>query len=166
MKANLESPYHLCQLVHPLLKASGVGHIVFLSSIAGVVALPALSIYSASKGIVMFLSRLFLKGSFPALCTRLMNSCCSSRSYQSAYQELGMWMGQRQYSDQRRRSVGRENHHSETSNSLSNLSIWMSHLPYADPANISVYLKLLRNNSSSPHIGLVRQNMANWLTLN
>ncbi|XP_056170250.1 tropinone reductase homolog At5g06060-like isoform X3 [Syzygium oleosum] len=57
LKANLESPYHLCQLVHPLLKASGVGHIVFLSSIAGVVALPALSIYSASKGAINQLTK-------------------------------------------------------------------------------------------------------------
>ncbi|KAK3419626.1 hypothetical protein EUGRSUZ_G00287, partial [Eucalyptus grandis] len=57
LKANLESPYHLCQLAHPLLKASGDGNIVFLSSIAGVVALPALSIYSASKGAINQLTK-------------------------------------------------------------------------------------------------------------
>lgn len=50
MSTNLESPYHLCQLAHPLLKASGNGSIVFVSSVAGVVALPMLSIYAASKG--------------------------------------------------------------------------------------------------------------------
>ena len=50
MATNFESPYHLCQLAHPLLKASGNGCIVFISSIAGVVALPALSVYAASKG--------------------------------------------------------------------------------------------------------------------
>ncbi|XP_010037803.2 tropinone reductase homolog At5g06060 [Eucalyptus grandis] len=57
LKANLESPYHLCQLAHPLLKASGDGNIVFLSSIAGEVALPALSIYSASKGAINQLTK-------------------------------------------------------------------------------------------------------------
>ncbi|KAK7339696.1 hypothetical protein VNO77_20377 [Canavalia gladiata] len=50
MGTNFESSYHLCQLAHPLLKASGYGSIVFLSSIAGLKALPLSSIYSASKG--------------------------------------------------------------------------------------------------------------------
>ncbi|KAK9290012.1 hypothetical protein L1049_008175 [Liquidambar formosana] len=50
MGTNFESAYHLCQLAHPLLKASGNGSIVFISSIAGVIALPTLSIYAASKG--------------------------------------------------------------------------------------------------------------------
>lgn len=50
MTTNVESPYHLSQLAHPLLKASGAASIVFVSSIAGVVALPKLSVYSASKG--------------------------------------------------------------------------------------------------------------------
>lgn len=50
MATNFESPYHMCQLAHPFLKASGSGCIVFISSIAGVVALPALSVYAASKG--------------------------------------------------------------------------------------------------------------------
>lgn len=54
MATNFESPYHLCQLAHPLLKASGDGCIVFISSIAGVVALPALSVYAASKGKIFF----------------------------------------------------------------------------------------------------------------
>ena len=47
---NLESPYHLSQMAHPLLKASGRGNIVFISSVAGKTALPALAVYSASKG--------------------------------------------------------------------------------------------------------------------
>ncbi|CAK7342810.1 unnamed protein product [Dovyalis caffra] len=47
---NVEASYHLCQLAHPLLKASGNGSIVFISSVAGVVALPSLSLYGASKG--------------------------------------------------------------------------------------------------------------------
>lgn len=50
MKTNLDSPYHLCQLSHPLLKASGNGSIVFVSSVAGVVGLPMLSLYALTKG--------------------------------------------------------------------------------------------------------------------
>ncbi|KAF2299230.1 hypothetical protein GH714_031053 [Hevea brasiliensis] len=57
MSTNLESPYHLCQLAHPLLKASGNGSIVFISSIAGVVALPMLSVYAATKGAINQLTR-------------------------------------------------------------------------------------------------------------
>ncbi|XP_050290501.1 tropinone reductase homolog At5g06060-like [Quercus robur] len=47
---NFESAYHLSQLSHPLLKASGAGSIVFISSVAGVVSLKNLSVYSATKG--------------------------------------------------------------------------------------------------------------------
>ncbi|GMP50874.1 hypothetical protein CsSME_00017309 [Camellia sinensis var. sinensis] len=50
MGTNFEASYHLCQLAHPLLKASGKGSIVFNSSVAGVVSLPRISIYAASKG--------------------------------------------------------------------------------------------------------------------
>ncbi|RVW49259.1 Tropinone reductase-like [Vitis vinifera] len=49
MTTNLESAYHLCQLAHPLLKASGAGSIVFISSVAGVVSLGTGSIYAATK---------------------------------------------------------------------------------------------------------------------
>ncbi|KAF9679950.1 hypothetical protein SADUNF_Sadunf06G0069000 [Salix dunnii] len=52
MNTNLHSPFHLCQLAHPLLKASGNGNIVFISSVAGLVSLPMLSVYSASKGML------------------------------------------------------------------------------------------------------------------
>ncbi|XP_024968964.1 tropinone reductase homolog At5g06060-like isoform X2 [Cynara cardunculus var. scolymus] len=37
MATNFESSFHLCQLAHPLLKASGVGSIVFISSVAGAI---------------------------------------------------------------------------------------------------------------------------------
>ncbi|KAI7740658.1 hypothetical protein M8C21_002798 [Ambrosia artemisiifolia] len=47
---NLESCYHMCQLAHPLLKTSGVGSIVFISSVAGLVHVAVGSIYSATKG--------------------------------------------------------------------------------------------------------------------
>jgi len=50
MATNFESAFHLTQLAHPLLKQSGCGSIVFISSIAGSKALPALSAYSATKG--------------------------------------------------------------------------------------------------------------------
>ncbi|KAK1417608.1 hypothetical protein QVD17_26738 [Tagetes erecta] len=50
MATNLESSYHMCQLAHPLLKTSGVGSIVFISSVAGLVNASVGSIYSASKG--------------------------------------------------------------------------------------------------------------------
>ena len=50
MAVNLDSAYHLCQLAYPLLKASGMGSIVFISSIAGVVSLGTGSVYAACKG--------------------------------------------------------------------------------------------------------------------
>ena len=50
MGTNFESSYHLCQLAHPLLKASGNGSIVFNSSMGSLVAFPLSSIYAASKG--------------------------------------------------------------------------------------------------------------------
>ncbi|KAK9050963.1 hypothetical protein SSX86_027588 [Deinandra increscens subsp. villosa] len=52
MATNLESSYHLCQLAHPLLKASGVGSIVFISSVAGLVHIFSGSIYGATKGLL------------------------------------------------------------------------------------------------------------------
>lgn len=50
MATNLESSYHLCQLAHPLLKASGNSSVVFISSVAGLVHLFSGSIYGATKG--------------------------------------------------------------------------------------------------------------------
>ncbi|XP_065851967.1 tropinone reductase homolog [Euphorbia lathyris] len=50
MSTNFESCFHLCQLAHPLMKASGGGSIVNISSIAtNVVAMPG-AVYAASKG--------------------------------------------------------------------------------------------------------------------
>lgn len=57
MATNLESAYHLSQLAYPLLKASGVGSIVFVSSVAGLVHLSSGSIYGATKGAVNQLTR-------------------------------------------------------------------------------------------------------------
>ncbi|WCJ28343.1 NAD(P)-binding Rossmann-fold superfamily protein [Euphorbia peplus] len=50
MGTNFESCFHLCQLAHPLLKASGYGSIVNISSIGSVVAAMPGAIYGASKG--------------------------------------------------------------------------------------------------------------------
>ncbi|XP_068485304.1 tropinone reductase 1-like [Phaseolus vulgaris] len=50
MSTNFESSYHMCQLAHPFLKQSGYGSIVLISSIAGVKAVPVVSVYAASKG--------------------------------------------------------------------------------------------------------------------
>ncbi|KAI3953536.1 hypothetical protein MKW92_005050 [Papaver armeniacum] len=47
-----DSGYGLSILAHPLLKTSGSGSIVFISSVAGVVAIPLLSNYSAFKGAI------------------------------------------------------------------------------------------------------------------
>ncbi|XP_034704478.1 tropinone reductase homolog At5g06060-like isoform X1 [Vitis riparia] len=59
MTTNLESAYHLCQLAHPLLKASGAGSIVFVSSVAGVVSLGTGSIYAATKAAINQLTKNF-----------------------------------------------------------------------------------------------------------
>ncbi|XP_031107515.1 tropinone reductase homolog At5g06060-like [Ipomoea triloba] len=50
MATNLESSYHLSQLAYPLLKASGAGSIVFVSSVAGLLHVYTGSIYGATKG--------------------------------------------------------------------------------------------------------------------
>ncbi|KAL2898874.1 hypothetical protein RDABS01_023956, partial [Bienertia sinuspersici] len=50
MGTNLESTFHLNQLAHPLLKASGFSSIILMSSVTGVVAVDVDSIYSITKG--------------------------------------------------------------------------------------------------------------------
>ncbi|XP_057550876.1 tropinone reductase homolog At1g07440-like [Amaranthus tricolor] len=50
MASNFESAYHLSQLAHPLLKSSGAGNIVFISSIASFMAFQVVSVYGAAKG--------------------------------------------------------------------------------------------------------------------
>lgn len=51
MSTNLESAFHLSQLAHPLLKASGSGSsIVFISSVVGLVGFDGICLYSATKG--------------------------------------------------------------------------------------------------------------------
>ncbi|XVF46578.1 hypothetical protein PTKIN_Ptkin03bG0038500 [Pterospermum kingtungense] len=50
MATNFDSAFHFSQLAYPLLKASGAGSIVFVSSLAGVLSLNIGSIYGATKG--------------------------------------------------------------------------------------------------------------------
>ncbi|XP_011048909.1 PREDICTED: tropinone reductase homolog At1g07440-like isoform X2 [Populus euphratica] len=58
MNINLGSAFHLSQLAHPLLKASGAGRIVFMSSVTSVVSInPQYPIYSAAKGAMNQLTR-------------------------------------------------------------------------------------------------------------
>ncbi|PON68844.1 Short-chain dehydrogenase/reductase [Trema orientale] len=57
MGTNFESAYNISQLAHPLLKASGAGSIVFVSSVAGVLAVNVGSIYSAAKGAINQLTK-------------------------------------------------------------------------------------------------------------
>ncbi|XP_065854594.1 tropinone reductase homolog [Euphorbia lathyris] len=59
MGTNFESCFHLCQLAHPLLKASGSGSIVNISSIASTVVTVPGAIYAASKGAMNELTKGF-----------------------------------------------------------------------------------------------------------
>lgn len=63
MTTNFESAYHLSQLSHPLLKASGNGSIVFISSVGGLVSVGSGSIYAATKCKLLFVKLSF----FPLL---------------------------------------------------------------------------------------------------
>ncbi|CDP12722.1 unnamed protein product [Coffea canephora] len=57
MSTNLESSFHFSQLAYPLLKATGIGNIVFISSIAGLVSVEGASVYAATKGAMNQLTR-------------------------------------------------------------------------------------------------------------
>ncbi|XP_074268020.1 tropinone reductase homolog At2g29340-like isoform X2 [Silene latifolia] len=57
MCTNLESSYHFCQLFYPLLKTSGFGSIIFMSSVAGVVSVDVGSLYGTTKGALNQLAR-------------------------------------------------------------------------------------------------------------
>ncbi|KAK4267962.1 hypothetical protein QN277_024678 [Acacia crassicarpa] len=57
MDTNFQSAYHLSQLAHPLLKASGNGTIVNISSVGGFKALPHHVAYAASKGAMNQITR-------------------------------------------------------------------------------------------------------------
>ncbi|KAL6644769.1 hypothetical protein ACP70R_016377 [Stipagrostis hirtigluma subsp. patula] len=57
MATNLESAYHLCQIAHPLLKLSGSGSIIFISSVAGVVGVFSGTLYAMTKGAINQLTK-------------------------------------------------------------------------------------------------------------
>ncbi|PHU20136.1 Tropinone reductase -like protein [Capsicum chinense] len=57
MGTNFEASYHLCQLAYPFLKASGKANIVFISSISGIMAIPFVSLYAATKGAINQLTK-------------------------------------------------------------------------------------------------------------
>ncbi|CAN0854382.1 Tropinone reductase homolog At2g29170 [Linum grandiflorum] len=57
MRTNLESAYSLSRLAHPLLKNSGEGSIVFMSSAAGVISLNAGSVYGMTKAAMVQLTK-------------------------------------------------------------------------------------------------------------
>ncbi|KAG6526993.1 tropinone reductase homolog At5g06060-like [Zingiber officinale] len=57
INTNLEAGFYLSQLAHPLLKASGRGNIIFISSIAGIEGYSSISIYGSSKGALHQLTR-------------------------------------------------------------------------------------------------------------
>ncbi|MCL7043442.1 hypothetical protein MKW94_022838 [Papaver nudicaule] len=59
MATSFDSAYHFSTLAHPLLKASGSGNIVFISSVAGVVAVRMVSNYSACKGAINQITKSF-----------------------------------------------------------------------------------------------------------
>nr|AFK35677.1 unknown [Medicago truncatula] len=57
MTTNLDSAYHLCQLTYPLLKESGNGSIVFISSVGSLTSVGTGSIYAASKAAINQLTK-------------------------------------------------------------------------------------------------------------
>ncbi|KAJ3688704.1 hypothetical protein LUZ61_017868 [Rhynchospora tenuis] len=51
MATNLDSSFYLCQLAHPLLKASGRGSVIFISSTVGTAGYAqGLAVYCSTKG--------------------------------------------------------------------------------------------------------------------
>lgn len=57
MDTNLGSTFHMCQLAYPLLKASGVGSVVFISSVSAFVSLKSMSVQGATKGAINLLTK-------------------------------------------------------------------------------------------------------------
>ncbi|XVE59312.1 hypothetical protein DITRI_Ditri05aG0035900 [Diplodiscus trichospermus] len=57
LATNFESVFNLCQLAYPLLKASGIGSVVFTSSVSGFVSLKSMSLQGATKGAINQLTK-------------------------------------------------------------------------------------------------------------
>ena len=50
MALNFDSAFHLSQLAHPMLKASGASSIIFISSVSSCLAINIGAVYGAAKG--------------------------------------------------------------------------------------------------------------------
>ncbi|URD80919.1 Tropinone reductase [Musa troglodytarum] len=98
MSTNLESAFHLNQLAHPLLKASGAGSIVNVSSLAGIVGIDNITIYGATKGTCSI-----PPGALRDLQPLDPRSLFSSGA-EPAHQEPGLRVGEGQHPDQLRRA--------------------------------------------------------------
>ncbi|XP_026432272.1 tropinone reductase homolog At5g06060-like, partial [Papaver somniferum] len=59
MAINFDSGYYLSKLAHPLLKASGSGSIVFITSVGGIAAAPKVSNYAACNGAIHQITKNF-----------------------------------------------------------------------------------------------------------
>ncbi|XVF19997.1 hypothetical protein REPUB_Repub11eG0159800 [Reevesia pubescens] len=57
LATNFESVFNLCLLAYPLLKASGLGSVVFTSSVSGFVSLKSMSVQGATKGAINQLTK-------------------------------------------------------------------------------------------------------------
>nr|CAD1824679.1 unnamed protein product [Ananas comosus var. bracteatus] len=69
MAINLEYVFNLSQLAHPLFKVSGVGNIVFISSIAGLVAMTNFFIYCNMRTFDICVALQLLRGTVAAAAT-------------------------------------------------------------------------------------------------
>jgi NAD(P)-dependent dehydrogenase (short-subunit alcohol dehydrogenase family) len=67
MNANLKAQFLCAQAAAPLLKRSGHGHIVNLSSLGGMLAWPALTHYCVSKAGVIMLTRCLARALAPEI---------------------------------------------------------------------------------------------------
>ncbi|KAK1312998.1 hypothetical protein QJS10_CPA06g00051 [Acorus calamus] len=57
MATNLESGFHLSQLALPLMRHSGRGNIVFISSTISAAVMPSLCVYATAKGAINQLAK-------------------------------------------------------------------------------------------------------------
>jgi hypothetical protein len=95
VNTNLQSAFHLSQLAHPLLKASGAGRIVFVSSICSVVSVNiGYPIYSAAKRYSILLQEFAcLVKSCSKCCNLFMIKKKFCRGNSSTHKEPGMRIG-------------------------------------------------------------------------
>jgi len=61
MDVNLKAPFELCKLVYPIMKQSGGGSVINISSIAGLTPDPGLGMYSVSKAALNMLTKVMAK---------------------------------------------------------------------------------------------------------